>query len=99
MRSVLFGIIIAAAAFLLACSNTAPLANVKKMATDADVPRISVADAKQEVDSGNAVIVDSRPDTAFTQERIAGAVNIPFGTNNDAFSKLPAGKKIIVYCS
>jgi 3-mercaptopyruvate sulfurtransferase SseA len=89
-----------AAVFLFAaCAKVAPVAEVKKMEKDADVPRISVADAKKEFDAGKAIIVDSRPDTAYSQEHIAGSINIPFGSNANAFSTLPKDKKIIVYCS
>ena len=72
--------------------------SAKKIEKDSDVPRISVGDAKKDVDAGNAVIVDSRASTAYDQEHIAGAINIPFGTKVDIAS-IPKGKKIIVYCS
>jgi hypothetical protein len=84
----------------LGCAAKAPVVTeVKTYAKESDVPRISVADAKKEVDAGSAFIVDSRAEAAYSQEHIVGALNIPFGTTNDAFAKLPPDKKIIVYCS
>lgn len=101
MKTPLVSALIFVMLLALACAKApVPVANdAKKIEKDADVPRIAVADAKREVDAGNAVIVDSRAESAYLQEHIADSISIPFGTNNDAFSKLPQGKKIIVYCS
>lgn len=93
---------LAAALVCIGCSGGA--ANIatntaKKIEKDSDVPRISVSDAKKEVDAGRAVIVDSRSSTSFDPEHIAGAINIPIGSPATDFDKVPKGKKIIVYCS
>lgn len=77
-------------------TQTAPF---RKFQNDAEVPRISLADAKAAFDAGKAVIVDSRPENSFKDEHIAGAFNIPLGSTPDKFDALPKGKKIIVYCS
>lgn len=104
MRSIFALAFLGVSLLALACggaSNVAVNTNTsasKKIASDADVPRISPADAKKEVDAGNAVIVDSRNAGTYEQEHIAGSINIPFGAEADV-SKLPKGKKIIVYCS
>ena len=89
---------LSASLFALACNQaqTQSQEPFKKFASDADVPRISVADAKKEVDAGNAVIVDSRAEAAYKAEHIAGSINV---TNESEFDRLPKGKKIIVYCS
>lgn len=84
------------AVFALACSNKAQLAEYKKFASDAEVPRMSVEEAKKDVDAGIGVIVDARGDAAYKAERIAGSLNI---TNEAQFDQLPKDKKIIVYCS
>ena len=99
MKNSLLISLIALCLIALSCAKGPEPTQVKKIEKDADVPRISVADAKKEVDAGNAVIVDSRPESNFAQEHIAGSVSIPFGSNNDTFKKLPPDKKIIVYCS
>lgn len=71
---------------------------VKKFGTDADVPRITVAEAKKGFDDGSVVFVDSRSAEAYAEEHIKGAVVIK-GASEDRFNSLPKGKKIIVYCS
>lgn len=66
----------------------------------ADVPRISVDDAKKAFDAGTAFFVDSRPAAAYKVEHIKGALNIPNGPEAEKqFSSIPKGKKVIVYCS
>lgn len=72
--------------------------DTKKIASDADVPRITIEDAKKALDDGSAVFVDSRSAEAYKEEHIKGAVIIE-GAESNRFSKLPKGKKIIVYCS
>lgn len=67
--------------------------------SDADVPRISVEEAKKDVDAGIAVMVDSRPEFAYKHERIADSINIVWGSPEEKYGVLPKGKKIIVYCS
>ena len=71
----------------------------KKFKDDSEVPRIALADAKKDYDAGTVVVVDSRPEGAYKQEHITGAINIPIGSTNDKFDAIPKGKKIIVYCS
>lgn len=70
----------------------------KKFSSDADVPRMTIEEAKKAFDDGTAVFVDSRAADAYRQERIKGAVMIE-GANEDRFDVLPKGKKIVVYCS
>jgi len=64
-----------------------------------DAPRITLADAKKEFDAGNAVFVDTRAEAAYKSERIKGALNITMNSAEEEYKKLPAGKKIIAYCS
>jgi 3-mercaptopyruvate sulfurtransferase SseA len=71
---------------------------VKKFATDAEVPRITVEEAKKAFDDKSAIFIDSRSEEAFAGEHIKGASQIKSAAE-DRFDKLPKGKKIIVYCS
>jgi len=71
----------------------------KKFKDDSEVPRILVEDAKKASDDGTAVIIDARPVDTYKQEHIKGAINIPYGSPESEFDKLPKGKKYIVYCS
>jgi hypothetical protein len=82
----------------LACTKVSP-PDLVKYNSDGDVPRVSVQDAKAEIDAGTAIIVDSRPEFAFKHERIKGAFNIPIGSPPEKFSEIPQGKKIFIYCS
>ena len=84
---------------LFANLGTCQSQEVKKFKDESDVPRITVEEAKKAFDENNVVIVDSRAADAYNQEHIKGAVNIPNGSPNSEFDKLPKGKKIIVYCS
>ena len=91
-----------AAAVLLSFVNgcqTSQLPPHRAYANDAEVPRISVEEAKKDYDAGIVVMVDSRPEATWALERVAGSVNIPYGTGSHDFSTLPPDKKIIVYCS
>ena len=64
-----------------------------------DAPRISLADAKKDYDAGTAFIVDVRDVSAYKNEHIKGAVNIPIADLATSMDKIPKDKKIIVYCS
>jgi rhodanese-related sulfurtransferase len=84
---------------ILALFTGCQQAGITTFKSDADVPRIGLADAKKDFDAGTAVIVDSRDPNSYRQEHIAGSINIPIGSPDTEFSKIPQGKKIIVYCS
>ena len=64
-----------------------------------DAPRITLAEAKAAYDSGNALIIDTRNDSAYQMEHIKGSINIPTGTLDANIDKLSKTKKMIVYCS
>ncbi len=72
--------------------------DVKKLGSDAEVPRITVEEAKKGFDNGSVVFVDARAADIYAAEHIKGAVSIK-GAGEDRFDSLPKGKKIIVYCS
>ncbi|MEO6656356.1 MAG: rhodanese-like domain-containing protein [Pyrinomonadaceae bacterium] len=98
LRCLISLLTLASVAFIFACQNN-QVAEYRKYENDAEVPRISVEDAKKEADAGTAIIVDSRAETQYKQDHIAGSINIPLGSTEDKFSVLPKNKKIIVYCS
>ena len=84
--------------------------SVKQMmeAANAAVPRITPAQARQLIASGNALVVDVRDGTEVQQSgRVAGAIHVPRGmlefradpesaTHDRAFSR---DKTIILYCA
>ena len=64
-----------------------------------DAPRITLADAKADFDSGKVIIVDTRAESAYKEEHIKGAINVPFADFEAQYQKIPTDKKIIAYCS
>ena len=70
-------------------------------ATEADVPRITVEDAKAAVDSSEAVIVDVRSAESFAAGHIAGAISIPLAEFETNISNIALEKDqwIITYCT
>jgi len=69
--------------------------------TEADVPRISVEDAKAAFDSGQAIIVDVRSADSYSAAHAAGAVSIPLDNfeNNIGNLSLKKDQWIITYCT
>ena len=79
---------------------TQPQDNIPQ--TEAEVPRVTVEEAKVALDSGAAVIVDVRTSqTAYEASHIAGALFIPLDEfeNNIASLDLPKDEWIITYCT
>ncbi len=91
--------VLTAAFFALSCQK-AQLAPYTKYTSDAEVPRISIEDARKDFDNGTAVIIDARGDFQYKQEHIAGSMGImDVGPVEQDYPNIPKGKKIIVYCS
>jgi len=98
-------LILATATFLLiglACQRTSPPKDLVRYKNEGDVPRVSVQDAKAELDAGTAILVDARPASAYADEHAKGSINIPLDTSPDRIKDAIAsaqGKKVFVYCS
>lgn len=71
----------------------------KAVANSQEAPRISLADAKKDFDTGTAVFVDSRPAESYKDLHIKGAINVPLSDAETRWKEIPTDKKIIVYCS
>ncbi|MEO6391649.1 MAG: rhodanese-like domain-containing protein [Pyrinomonadaceae bacterium] len=81
-------------------SNAPVLANGKKLPVAQDtVARINVSEAKQAVDSGEAIIVDVRIPNAYAQEHPKGAINLPAAETGSRVGELPKNKLLITSCS
>lgn len=100
--------------FLTACQSAASPVKIETAKTNAnsaaapktdnhgqadDAPRITLADAKKDFDSGNAIFIDTRAEAAYKQDHIKGAINISMDTFEAKYKEIPTGKKIIAYCS
>ena len=69
--------------------------------TEAEVPRVSLEEAKAALDSGAAVIVDVRSPNAFEASHVAGAISVPLGAIERDLTEVPLNKDqwIITYCT
>ncbi|HJR80103.1 MAG TPA: rhodanese-like domain-containing protein [Anaerolineales bacterium] len=69
--------------------------------TEAEVPRVTVEEAKVALDSGEAIVVDVRSAEAYEVSHIVGAIHIPLGeieANPTGFD-LDTDRWIITYCT
>jgi 3-mercaptopyruvate sulfurtransferase SseA len=99
-RNMLFAIPVLMLA-ILACSSFLPQAQDTIPQTEADVPRISVEDAKAAFDGGKAIIVDVRSAESYAAGHAAGAISIPLTgiEANPAGLGLDKEQWIITYCT
>ena len=69
--------------------------------TEADVPRVTVQDAKAAFDRGEAILVDVRGADAYRVSHVAGAINIQLGEfeTNPLGLNLDKDQWIITYCT
>jgi len=73
----------------------------KILITEADIPRVTVDDAKAALESGKAIIVDVRSRQAYDMSHIKSAVYIPLADieTNPTGLNLDKTQWIIPYCS
>lgn len=76
-------------------SSTSSAANIPY----ANVPRVSITDAKTALDNKSAVFVDVRDLDVYTTGHINTAVNIPLGDTEVRYRELDPSKWIIFYCT
>jgi hypothetical protein len=69
--------------------------------TEANLPRVSVKDAKLAFDKGEAVIVDVRNAEFYAEGHAAGAISIPLVEFENNIENIPLEKDqwIITYCT
>ena len=69
--------------------------------TEADVPRVTVEEAKRALNNGEAVIVDVRGAEFYAEGHAAGAISIPLDQFENNIENLPLDKDqwIITYCT
>lgn len=80
-------------------ASMTPEAQQPKASDPAASQRITVADAWEILKAGNGVLVDVRTADAYQQERIKGAVSIPYNEIGSRAAELPQDKWIITYCT
>lgn len=77
---------------------SATAAEVVFLTQVADVPRISVQDTKALLDAHNVTIIDVRVPQNYTQEHIAGAINLPNNEYQQRLSEIPKTGNVVLYC-
>lgn len=61
--------------------------------------RINAEETHKLWEKNEVLIVDTRPEPAYVQEHIKGAISIPTGTLAPRIDELPKGKMIVTYCT
>src|ERR1043165_389809 len=103
----------AAAALLAGCKATDTAGTLNADSTAVNSPaqpqqatnppeaaaRINVAELKQKLDAGEAVVYDTRAKTAYDQEHIKGALSMPSNEVATRAGELPKDKLIVFYCT
>lgn len=63
----------------------------------ADVPRIGIAEAKEKMEAGEAILVDVRSQATYEQSHIAGAISMTSSQVAQQHAELPTDKLIVFY--
>lgn len=63
------------------------------------VPRIPLDQAKKEIESGSATLIDVRDADGYIAGHIPGAIHIPLARIEGEIPYLPKGKPILTYCT
>jgi hypothetical protein len=66
---------------------------------DDGVRRITLAELRDALDKGTAIVVDTRAADAYKQSHIKGSINIPVDQVANRINELPRDKTIVAYCS
>jgi len=66
-------------------------------APDDGIRRVTAAELKALVDSGEAIIVDSRSLNSYNEKHIADAISIPYTEVAQRYAELPTDKHISFY--
>ncbi|MCB9434859.1 MAG: zinc-ribbon domain-containing protein [Ardenticatenaceae bacterium] len=64
-----------------------------------DVPRISVAETKERLDNGTAVVVDVRSSEDYAKSHIIDAFSLPLNELQSRYQELASDTEIITYCT
>lgn len=102
-------IVLLAAAMLMGCnaaSKSSEVAVTSNNNTKAqpntppdNVRRVTVAELRDALEQGKAIVVDVRSEAQYKQEHIKGALNIPENQISSRAKELPKDKLIVLYCS
>lgn len=76
-----------------------PTPHVVAQATPEEPRRVTAEELKKMLDSGKAVVYDTRAKTAYDAEHIKGALSMPSNEVAERAGELPKGKTIVFYCT
>lgn len=65
---------------------------------DEKIKVVQLKEVLEEIENGDAVLIDVRPEDEYKSEHITGALSIPVQSVKDYSFSLPKDKKIIAYC-
>lgn len=65
---------------------------------DEKIKMVKLKDMLKEIQNGEAVLIDVRPEDEYKNQHITGALSIPIHNLETHISSLPKDKKIIAYC-
>jgi len=94
------GVFLVLAALALVILNRFPSTTpTQPPASEEQVKRISVADAKTAFDAGTAIFVDVRDSVSYERSHIPGALLIPASDLTNHLNELDPSSWIITYCT
>jgi hypothetical protein len=96
------GLLLIAVALMLVSQNasTAPTpVALSEEEADAQVPRVSLVEAKAVYDAGSAIFLDVRSVEAHQTSRIPDSINIPLADLEARIAELDPEQWIITYCT
>jgi len=64
-----------------------------------DVPRVTLAEAQEKLEQGQAILVDVRSKESFDKAHAAGAISIPEEEIAARANELPGDRELILYCT
>lgn len=85
----------------VAVSNTAakPSPSVVAQTPPEEARRVTPDELKKMLDSGKAVVYDTRAKAAYDAEHIKGALSMPSNEVADRAGELPKDKTVVFYCT
>lgn len=63
------------------------------------VPRISIEEAREKLETGQAVVVDVRTKNTYDQAHLPGSISLPEDEIEARLDELPHNKELILYCA
>jgi hypothetical protein len=92
-------VVVASPAFAAPQDSKAAPAAIPAAPTQETARRIPVAEARQALAKGEAVLVDVRPKESYDASHAQGAISLPLSDLGSRAGELPKDKLVITYCT